>query len=67
MKEMQCSETESTANHPAFSAPGLTRHRAACCVVALVNARALSLSYTYVHTYIYQHRQTDRQTAQIVI
>ena len=35
MKEMQCSETESTANHPAFSAPGLTRHRAACCVVAL--------------------------------
>jgi len=42
MKEMQCSEAESTANHPAFSAPGLTRHRAryvsryaACCVVAL--------------------------------
>jgi len=35
MKETQCSEAESTANHPAFSAPGLTRHRAACCVVAL--------------------------------
>jgi len=32
MKEMQCSEAESTANHLAFSAPGLTRHRAACCV-----------------------------------
>ena len=35
MKDMQCSEAESTANHPAFSAPGLTRLRAACCVVAL--------------------------------
>jgi hypothetical protein len=35
MKEMQCSEAESNANHPAFSAPDLTRHRAACCVVAL--------------------------------
>jgi hypothetical protein len=35
MKDMQCSEAESTENHPAFSAPSLTRHRAACCVVAL--------------------------------
>jgi hypothetical protein len=35
MKDMQCSEAEPTANHPAFSAPGLTRHRTACCVVAL--------------------------------
>jgi hypothetical protein len=28
MKDMQCSEAESTANHLAFSAPDLTRHRA---------------------------------------
>ena len=45
MKEMQCSEAESTPNHPAFSASGLTRHRAACCVALaflLSNPRWLS-------------------------
>jgi hypothetical protein len=48
MKEMQYSEAESTAHHPAFSAPGITRHRATgtCCVVApaflLSNPRCLS-------------------------
>jgi hypothetical protein len=58
MKGKQCSEAESIANHPAFSAPGITRHRLLavtldtlafnCCVIKaflLSNPRWLSNIY----------------------
>jgi hypothetical protein len=50
MKDIQCSEAESTANHPVFSAPGLTRHRAACCVSRYVSRYVCVLFLTETGT-----------------